>query len=1011
MVIAHFIGLLALLASPEIPDETRADADLNDVCFVDASNGYAVGDRGLILQTNDAGRSWRRLESGVTCPLNAVQFIDSKHGWVVGGWTQPHTLRTFGVVLRTSDGGETWERLRKFPLPKLTDVKFADAKNGWAVGVGSAMFPSGVFRTRDGGSSWSSVAGQAGDWLAADFAAGSAAVVGRNTTFADVDRAQLTRRRLPAGRTGRRLALRDVQFHGASGWIVGDGGAILKSADHGRSWRTAATVIPDDIRRLFDAAAVAVQDQQVWVVGAPGSCVLYSPDAGVHWRVQPTGTTLPLYSIQFINATHGWAVGALGVVVHTQNGGASWKVIRAPDRRAAYIAVGPRNDQLPLEFIARYSGNDGYFGVARTLFDAPEVNTARVSVDDRTVEAVASLGGSVDRSVAFVSSPAVLQLPEKSVAQFAGGEEAMVERCVCLLRQWRPSVVVIGGDENDPQSRVAARVMLSAIAKAKDDEAYLAMQRSLKLPPHTVDKVLQQESEDRRGDIQLTSAEILARFGISIGDAVARANSIMVPQARGGDFQTKYRLVSSESILTAARHDAFSGLNIAPDGIARRVEGRALAANLASLRKLANKRRNAEALLEYAGGSGSIIAEISTLTRGLPEEAAGNLLIDLADDYYQQGKIDLALDVRQLFLKQFPHHPRADAIRIWMLQYGSSSEAWLLMTKRMAPTNSANIARRSEQNVKSAVATQIISPATTPDDKGVKLIDSIREQTQSAGVATVGAVEEVEPIHDNNMRKLAVRFGEGFSRTNLVLQSRGEVMFPLAAAYRQLKRTDDADRLIRRLGAGDASQTYTRMAWAEKWLVEPQNHSRPAVLICRSTKEKPHLDGRFDDACWSESQSVSLTTPAGDATDWPAGMMVAHDDEFLYLAVSCRKAPATVYATTEAKRSRDPLLTSQDRLHWSLDIDRDYTTYWNFTFDHRGFVAEDFFGDRSWNPTMYVASRTEGGYWSIEAAIPFAEITTTPPKKGDVWATKARRIAPATGAQEWQYPGGLLKFE
>ena len=39
------------------------DAELADVCFVDAQRGWAVGDRGVIWHTADGGRRWQLLFS------------------------------------------------------------------------------------------------------------------------------------------------------------------------------------------------------------------------------------------------------------------------------------------------------------------------------------------------------------------------------------------------------------------------------------------------------------------------------------------------------------------------------------------------------------------------------------------------------------------------------------------------------------------------------------------------------------------------------------------------------------------------------------------------------------------------------------------------------------------------------------------------------------------------------------------------------------------------------------
>ena len=95
----------------ELSDHHRAmldDASLNDVMFVDAQRGWAVGERGVIWHTADGGANWRLQSSGVKCRLAAVHFIDDQTGWAAGGNIHPYTHATSGVVLRTVNGGRSW---------------------------------------------------------------------------------------------------------------------------------------------------------------------------------------------------------------------------------------------------------------------------------------------------------------------------------------------------------------------------------------------------------------------------------------------------------------------------------------------------------------------------------------------------------------------------------------------------------------------------------------------------------------------------------------------------------------------------------------------------------------------------------------------------------------------------------------------------------------------------------------------------------------------------------------
>lgn len=144
----------------------------------------AVGERGLILLSDDHGKSWRQASVPVSVGLAAVQFADAQHGWAVG-----HA----GVILATRDGGESWqlqldgrsaaqleleaarrdladaldvdaaevrvqaaERLQaEGPDKPLLALAFTDATHGLVVGAYGL-----AFRTEDGGATWHSLVGQ-----------------------------------------------------------------------------------------------------------------------------------------------------------------------------------------------------------------------------------------------------------------------------------------------------------------------------------------------------------------------------------------------------------------------------------------------------------------------------------------------------------------------------------------------------------------------------------------------------------------------------------------------------------------------------------------------------------------------------------------------------------------------------------------------------------------------------------------------------------------------------------
>ena len=78
-----------------------------------------------------------------------------------------------------------------------------------------------------------------------------------------------------------------------------------------------------------------------------------------------------------------------------------------------------------------------------------------------------------------------------------------------------------------------------------------------------------------------------------------------------------------------------------------------------------------------------------------------------------------------------------------------------------------------------------------------------------------------------------------------------------------------------------------------------------------------------------------------------------------------------------------------------LDVDRDYTTFYSLSIDHRGWTNDACWGDTSWNPKWFVAAEGDAEHWTVEAAIPWGELTATAPTTGAAaWAVSCERTPP-----------------
>lgn len=108
---------------------------------------------------------------------------------------------------------------------------------------------------------------------------------------------------------------------------VGERGMIVRGA--GEVWKQ-VEFVPT---RATLTAAYAI-DQHIWAVGHDG-VILHSADAGVSWkrqRVDPWSADsdnpqsgVPLLDVLFLDANHGFAVGAYSLLLETRDGGATWE--------------------------------------------------------------------------------------------------------------------------------------------------------------------------------------------------------------------------------------------------------------------------------------------------------------------------------------------------------------------------------------------------------------------------------------------------------------------------------------------------------------------------------------------------------------------------------------------------------------------------------------------------------------------------------------------------------------
>lgn len=239
-------------------------APVNEVVFLDAQIGFLAGAEGTVFQTTNGGENWQSLVSVPRRELRKVYFADQNRGWATGD----------RLSLRTSNGGMRWELVPYMPWQAML---FADSLRGWALG-------DSVYRTEDGGQSWSTLAPP-----------------------------------LP----GRPQAAFILNEH--VGWLSysfpGDR-LMARTRDGGQSWQM-STSVPLNVTGLFFADSA-----HGWAVGTAQNLpvIFFTSDGGASWHEQYRGSSPYCWyeDVFFVDAMVGWAAGMDGSVV-TMDGGATWR--------------------------------------------------------------------------------------------------------------------------------------------------------------------------------------------------------------------------------------------------------------------------------------------------------------------------------------------------------------------------------------------------------------------------------------------------------------------------------------------------------------------------------------------------------------------------------------------------------------------------------------------------------------------------------------------------------------
>jgi photosystem II stability/assembly factor-like uncharacterized protein len=293
--------------------------EFRDLEMFDESAGLAVGDDGYFLRTANGGNRWEtgRLQvTGVVVGRNenlqAVSVVDANFA-VAAGFD--------GVVYKTSDRGMTWQSIGYPNLPGeyfISDVKFVSRDVGYVTGNRPGI-GQGLFRTTDGGGTWTPIFPNGG--YSIDFVdANHGWVVGVSGVGYRTTDGGATWQQIILPNQGFTPTISKIDFINANvGWAVGWDGYAAHTTDGGNTWQlqniapSTHVILGLHVSSEMEAFAVGASS-----VGGSGS-FYHTNDAGATWD----NFSLPSqYSLSSIFATPSrklWTSGFDGTVLHNPN--------------------------------------------------------------------------------------------------------------------------------------------------------------------------------------------------------------------------------------------------------------------------------------------------------------------------------------------------------------------------------------------------------------------------------------------------------------------------------------------------------------------------------------------------------------------------------------------------------------------------------------------------------------------------------------------------------------------
>lgn len=287
--------------------------NLRNCVFTDELNGWAAGDDGVIIHTSNGGNSFVIQNSKISYYIHDIFFLNKRLGWVVAN----EFLFSGTAILSTTNGGNNWTSYLFPDTSKFfRTIYFRDSLNGFMGG-----FAGAIYKTSDAGNNWTAAKIDTSEF--SGFPISRIVFTSPLTGFACggyTDVAGVIWRTSDGGFNWSAGAYSPEPFYDfyvknaddliCAGGDFEYGVQITKTTNAGLIWNYSS------LKLFGQAYSIDFRTPgEGWMSLGYSMNWAVTRDSGNTWESLPVTDNAEIYSVDFTDSIHGWAVGSNGTVL------------------------------------------------------------------------------------------------------------------------------------------------------------------------------------------------------------------------------------------------------------------------------------------------------------------------------------------------------------------------------------------------------------------------------------------------------------------------------------------------------------------------------------------------------------------------------------------------------------------------------------------------------------------------------------------------------------------------